>query len=237
MVNTITLSRLINHELKVIIQQIYDDCGTISVHDTEFDDVDTNFEHAVFHDSAILFHSEDKCSIHIHDYLRPFLSRWRDFARFHVDHVFHLFINVRHYALDDDFLLATFLRICSFLYNYYEKQIFYSTYDFLRLFKLQWYRDFNNKRLLYFMFPWLFIMSFVTSTGNSTTGHLFTDVKNTVKKELKYENMYLGASDCDTGNCAIADNWHWLDGHGRLCIVNTWLALFTVLSPYGKISN
>ena len=68
---------------KVIIQQIYDDFGTISVHDTEFDDVDTNFEHAVFHDSAILFHSEDKCSIHIHDYLRPFLSRWRDF-----EHVF-----------------------------------------------------------------------------------------------------------------------------------------------------
>ena len=65
MVNSITSS--------IIMQQLFADCGKVTVLEKEFD-MEFDFDQTVFHDSAILFHSEDKCSIQIHDYLRPFLN-------------------------------------------------------------------------------------------------------------------------------------------------------------------
>jgi len=65
MINSITNSILV-HEFDA-------DEGPIRYTEKEFDFL-PEAEHTVLHDSAILYQSEDKCSIEIHDYLRPFLS-------------------------------------------------------------------------------------------------------------------------------------------------------------------
>ena len=65
MINSITNS--------VFVHQFDADEGPIRYSEKEFDFL-PEAEHTVLHDSAILHQSEDKCSIRIHDYLRPFLS-------------------------------------------------------------------------------------------------------------------------------------------------------------------
>jgi len=46
--------------------------GNFNVSEVSFDNM-VEYDQIVFHDSAVLLHSDDKCSIRIHDFLHPFL--------------------------------------------------------------------------------------------------------------------------------------------------------------------
>ena len=46
--------------------------GDFNVAEVSFESM-VDYDEIVFHDSAVLLHSDDKCSIRIHDFLHPFL--------------------------------------------------------------------------------------------------------------------------------------------------------------------
>ena len=46
--------------------------GDFNVAEISFENM-VDYDEIVFHDSAVLLHSDDKCSIRIHDFLHPFL--------------------------------------------------------------------------------------------------------------------------------------------------------------------
>ena len=46
--------------------------GEFNVAEVSFENM-VDYDQIVFHDSAVLLHSDDKCSIRIHDFLHPFL--------------------------------------------------------------------------------------------------------------------------------------------------------------------